>query len=749
MRETVYTVLEARGRIPVIHEERRPTYEFTVKPVAAKGYPPSQKLDASDALVFTRLLSDLSEAVNLIRRDVEEQHSQICCFGQAYARWRDLNPGRTREGKELFLLETLYAFLANLLLVKIGEGKGLMLLNQGPPDWEQMQSAISAMVGEEWLNCPVAECYSWYAPRRELLALILNRLETYDFRHVDRDILGKLYERCVPVPERKRLGLFTTPEVVVDRILEAVGYTPEEAIEGKTLLDPACGPGAFLVRAVRVLLARCQRLGYTAEETLHQVQTSLFGMDIVPLAVYLARLNVLAQVMDLLQQIKRDNPLYRFHGPGLFVADALDMRGPSLFGPLHPGRDGTEAQELKHRQGRFARGLDFVVGNPPYGKASHLGEEQLAYFAPSVYGHPNYYGLFLQLGIDLLAEGGRLGYIVPSSMTSGLYFKNLREYIVSRTVIRSVINIFPRQEVFDDVLQGVMILALERRPIKEKPVAVSTAISEVYSLAELSTSPRRETVVQADRVLLRKNGQLYFIFRADSKAHDIIARFFSQGHALSSPQIGYKARTGPIVWNRVKDYLRDSPADRCLPLIWSNNVSRYSFAFEGNRFGRQAWALRGPKTEPLKVSQPAILVQRTTAREQPRRLVAAYPTAFFAAYPEFFVENHLNTVASVRGSNEVAPEYILALLNSMLYDFAFRCLNGNTQVSASELDTFPVVLTTGQSLFIEKVQKIVSAPTTSTRAQVEWEIDQMVFDLFGLTQPERDFVLSHYPGQRT
>lgn len=748
MRETTYTVLEAKRRIPIIGEERGPAYGLAVEPVAVGVYPPSPKLDASDAAVFTRLLSDLSEAVNLIRRDVEEQHTWVRSFGQAYTGWCDLNPGRTQDGKELFLLETLYASLANLLLARICQAKGLWLLDQGPPDWKQIQSAVSVIAGA-WMDFPIAECYSWYAPGQELLTLILSRLEAYDLGRVDRDILGKLYERCVPVTERKRLGLFTTPEAVVDRILEAVGYTPEEPIEGKTLLDPACGPGAFLVRAVRVLVTRCQRLGYTAVDTLNRVQASLLGMDIVPFAIYLARLNVLAQVIDLIQEVRQDHPAYQFQGPGLFVADALDMRGPSLFGPLHSDRNGTGAQEIKHRQGRFVRGLDFVVGNPPYGKAGHLEREQLAYFAPSLYGHPNYYGLFLQLGIDLLAEGGRLGYIVPSSMTSGLYFKNLREYIVSRTAIRSVVNIFPRKEVFDDVLQGVMILVLERHPAKGRPAAINTTISEAHSLAELSGQLRQKTTMPTDRVLLRKNGQLYFIFKADSRAHDIIARFFSLGHALSSPQIGYKARTGPIVWNRVRDYLRDSPADRCLPLIWSNNVSRYGFAFEGNRFGKQAWALRGPKTESLKISQPVILVQRTTAREQPRRLVAAYPTTFFAAYPEFFVENHLNTMAPVRGSSEVAPEYVLALLNSTLYDFAFRCLNGNTQVSASELDAFPVVLTAGQSFFIEKVQKIVSAQTASTRYQVEREIDQMVFDLFGLTQSERDFVLSHYPGQQT
>ncbi|GEM_PF-887279 len=740
-----YTVLEAKGNIPIIGEERGPVYELTPKPVTVGVYPPPPKPDASES---TRLLSDLSEIVSLIQRDVEEQHIRVCSFGQAYIRWRDLNQARIQDGKGLFLLETLYAFLANLLLARICQAMGLRLLDQSPPDWKQIQSAISALAGA-WIDFPVAECYSWYVPGRELLSLILNRLEAYDLSRVDRDILGRLYERCVPPVERRRLGLFTTPEVVVDCILEAVGYTSEEPIEGKTLLDPACGSGAFLVRAVRRLVTRCQRLEYTAVDTLHQVHRSLFGIDIVPFAVYLARLNVLAQIIDLIQEVRQDNPSYQFQGPGLFVADALDMRGPSLSDLLRSGRNGVGAQEIKYRQGRFAGGLDFVVGNPPYGKASHLGRDQLAYFAPSVYGHPNYYGLFLQLGIDLLAEGGRLGYIVPSSMTSGLYFKNLREYIVSRTAIRSVVNVFPRKKVFDDVLQGVMILALERYPAGGKPAAPNTTISEAYSLAELSDQPRRKTSVPTDRILLRKNGQLYFIFKADGRAHDLIARFFAQGYALSSPQIGYKTRTGPIVWNRVKDSLRDSPAARCLPLIWSNNVSRYGFAFEGNRFGRQAWALRGPKTESFKISQPVILVQRTTAREQPRRLVAAYPTAFFAAHPEFFVENHLNVVAPVRGNSEVVPEYVLALLNSTLYDFVFRCLNGNTQVSASELDTFPVVLTAGQSLFIEKVQKIEGAQTTDARAQVESEIDQMVFDLFGLTQSERDFVLSHYPGQQT
>ncbi|MBU4492688.1 MAG: N-6 DNA methylase, partial [Euryarchaeota archaeon] len=46
------------------------------------------------------------------------------------------------------------------------------------------------------------------------------------------------------------------PIEVVKYILDQVGFTRDEKIEGKKLLDPACGSGTFLVEATNRLIER-------------------------------------------------------------------------------------------------------------------------------------------------------------------------------------------------------------------------------------------------------------------------------------------------------------------------------------------------------------------------------------------------------------------------------------------------------------------------------------------------------------
>ncbi|EQD37066.1 type I restriction-modification system methyltransferase subunit like protein, partial [mine drainage metagenome] len=100
----------------------------------------------------------------------------------------------------------------------------------------------------------------WYESGDGELDHVLNRvlwiLNQFNFAKVDRDILGKLYEKYLPKEERKALGEFYTPDEVIDYILDAVEYVPNKAIEGKDLIDPACGSGGFLVRATARLIAR-------------------------------------------------------------------------------------------------------------------------------------------------------------------------------------------------------------------------------------------------------------------------------------------------------------------------------------------------------------------------------------------------------------------------------------------------------------------------------------------------------------
>jgi adenine-specific DNA-methyltransferase len=84
-------------------------------------------------------------------------------------------------------------------------------------------------------------------------------------------------------------------------------------------------------------------------------------------------------------------------------------------------------------------------------------------------------------------------------------------------------------------------------------------------------------------------------------------------------------------------------------------------------------------------------VQRTTAKEQKRRLIAALlPKEFIEKYGGVVVENHLNMIRLSEDKSAISPQLIAAILNTRTLDFAFRCISGSVAVSAYELNALPM-----------------------------------------------------------
>ena len=86
-----------------------------------------------------------------------------------------------------------------------------------------------------------------------------------------------------------------------------------------------------------------------------------------------------------------------------------------------------------------------------------------------------------------------------------------------------------------------------------------------------------------------------------------------------------------------------------------------------------------------------MLLQRTTAKEQTRRLIAAaLPAPFLDAHRAVVIENHLNMLRPIVEEPAVSPEVLAAFLNSAAADRAFRCVSGSVAVSAYELEALPL-----------------------------------------------------------
>ena len=100
-----------------------------------------------------------------------------------------------------------------------------------------------------------------------------------------------------------------------------------------------------------------------------------------------------------------------------------------------------------------------------------------------------------------------------------------------------------------------------------------------------------------------------------------------------------------------------------------------------------------------------MLLQRTTAKEQCRRLIAAeLPEQFIRKHGAVVVENHLNMIKPLNGTPNVSAAVLAALLNSDVVDQVFRCINGSVAVSAYELQALPLPSPDGVKDIEELVQ---------------------------------------------
>ena len=97
---------------------------------------------------------------------------------------------------------------------------------------------------------------------------------------------------------------------------------------------------------------------------------------------------------------------------------------------------------------------------------------------------------------------------------------------------------------------------------------------------------------------------------------------------------GYTVSTGPLVWNRHKASLRDGPGTGRYPLIWAESVRPDGvFSFRAEKRNHKPYFEPKAKERWVVTEFPCVLLQRTTAKEQCRRLIAAeLPASFIAEH---------------------------------------------------------------------------------------------------------------------
>jgi adenine-specific DNA-methyltransferase len=458
--------------------------------------------------------------------------------------------------------------------------------------------------------------------------------------------LSATYTVLVPESMRSALGMYYTPPVLADRLLD---LAEEAGIDWRTarILDPACGGGAFLLP---VALRLRRALGKASPfQQLEIIANQLRGFEIDPFSAWLSQAWLEIGLNDLLAKTSKRLPAI------VQVCDALAWDSPSDV-------------------------YDLVIGNPPYGRVA-LAPERRRRFARSLYGHANLYGVFTDLALRWTRPGGVIAYVTPTSFLAGEYFKALRSLLATEAPPIAVEFIDARRGVFHDVLQEA-VLATYRR---SGPVG----IARVHYLKVSSETSAQ--ITSAGHFAMPAVPSAPWTAPRIPDHQVLVDRLARMRHRLAD--WGYRVSTGPLVWNRHKDQLRVRLAKSTYPLVWAEAVtSDGCFIHRAEKRNHLPYFQAKEGDDWLKVRTPCVLVQRTTAKEQQRRLIAtALPAQFVRKYGAVVVENHLNMILPVgKRGPKVSQAALTAFLNSSVADEAFRCISGSVAVSAFELEALPV-----------------------------------------------------------
>jgi adenine-specific DNA-methyltransferase len=453
--------------------------------------------------------------------------------------------------------------------------------------------------------------------------------------------VGDAYVRALDARMRLREGRHYTPDGLAETLWHDIAeFEPACG----SVLDPACGAGALLLPAIRRLVTSSQDPALLLATVVRRVA----GTDTDPVAVWLGNALLAAELLPVWVRLPESErrPLPRL----LKTADGLA-----------PAADQPQ----------------IVVMNPPYGRV-RLDSVARTRWQKSLYGHANRYALFLHAAIERVAQNGLVAAVVPTSFLGGAYYQRLRTFISERAPLLRVTFVDSRTGVFvGDVLQETC-LAIFRKGGQPRDIECSRlSLNGTMQLDRLPSAPNPRN---ASRPWLlprrsRDGGLLKAAARLEARL----------GH------YGWKTTTGPLVWNRHKQQISDSPRTGCIPILWAADIDHGVVRPDPARDG-QRWILLRTRDDFMRLNEPAILVQRTTAPEQPRRLVVASldPTTLAEWGGSVVVENHVNVLRCSDAHSPLTTELLELMLKTPTFDRLYRCLTGTVAVSAYELDAIPL-----------------------------------------------------------
>ncbi|MEI6702653.1 MAG: TaqI-like C-terminal specificity domain-containing protein, partial [Deltaproteobacteria bacterium] len=391
-----------------------------------------------------------------------------------------------------------------------------------------------------------------------------------------------------------------------------------------------------------------------------------------------------------------------------------------------------EFPEVLDDEGAFT-GFDVVIGNPPYGiKFKKIGLSECIGRYPDAERVPDSYCFFMLLSLNILRHAGIQSLIVPNTfcdLENGEVFRKafLREYELQW--------IWQTGWAFDSAVVDTLVFQVDNRKSADNSVIKIQLEEQKYTrqrsdflsnrLAKIDyrNQPGKNDLAQRIRnhsVLL---GQI-----TDVKAG---VKMYEKGK-------GKPPQTEETIASRPYSITGDCP-EGWKPLYRGTDVTRYTLNLPSEFVHYGPW-LAAPRSCEL-FNSPKLLMRRTDDR-----LMCSI---------ELMSAICVNSCHVIKQKPDLVPqfsyEFLMAVLNSRLTQYYFELTNPQmkgkvfAEIKVVYVENLPIpnAITEQQKPVTDLVDQILAAKKADAKADttdLEKRIDELVYQLYGLTDEEIEVV---------
>ena len=249
---------------------------------------------------------------------------------------------------------------------------------------------------------------------------------------------------------RKEKGQYMTPGKIVVMILDDIGYTGNEVLT-KKIMEPSFGDGAFLSEIVKRIIKEGLKRSLSKEKISDIIQNNVFGIE--------KDEKIYKKAICRLNGILEEYETPKLEWKNLINGDTL-----------------TEWEKYK---GQY----DYVVGNPPFVRIHNIpeGYRDIVKSFQFSDGMADLYVIFYEIGINMLGENGKLGFISPNTFIRNASQQKFRDFLIKNRYISAIYD-FGGSKIFPDADTYTCICLIdkdkEKKNIKYKEYNMYLQVSE-------------------------------------------------------------------------------------------------------------------------------------------------------------------------------------------------------------------------------------------------------------------------------